>query len=76
MLDACHSNPVTQLGRVREASQCPSFKWFGTIVNCLGTEALARLGLRLGGFQLMFQSSLSDGVAFCQINIDLGVVII
>ena len=33
-------------------------------LSCLGTEALARLGLRLGGFQLMFQSSLSDGVAF------------
>ena len=33
-------------------------------LSCLGTEALARLGLSLGGFQLMFQSSLSDGVAF------------
>ena len=29
-----------------------------------GTEALARLGLRLGGFQLMLQPSQSDGVAF------------
>ena len=29
-----------------------------------GTEALARLGLRLGGFQLMLQSSQFDGVAF------------
>ena len=36
----------------------------GDNLSCLGTEALARLGLRLGGFQLMFQSSLSDGVAF------------
>ena len=33
-------------------------------LRCFGTEALARLGLRLGGFQLMLQSSLSDGVAF------------
>jgi hypothetical protein len=33
-------------------------------LSCLGTEALARLGWRLGGFQLMLQSSLSDGVAF------------
>ena len=30
-------------------------------LSCLGTEALAQ---SLGGFQLMFQSSLSDGVAF------------
>ena len=29
-----------------------------------GTEALARLGLRLGGFQPMLQSSQFDGVAF------------
>jgi NAD(P)-dependent dehydrogenase (short-subunit alcohol dehydrogenase family) len=29
-----------------------------------GTEALARLGLRLGGFQLVLQSSQFDGVAF------------
>jgi hypothetical protein len=29
-----------------------------------GTEALARLGLRLGGYQLMLQSSQFDGVAF------------
>ena len=29
-----------------------------------GTEALARLGLRLGNFQLMLQSSQFDGVAF------------
>jgi len=33
-------------------------------LRCLGTEALARLGLSLGGFQLMLQSSLFDGVAF------------
>ncbi len=33
-------------------------------LSCLGTEALARLGLRLGGFRLMLQASLSDGVAF------------
>ncbi len=33
-------------------------------LSCLGAEALACLGLRLGGFQLMLQSSLSDGVAF------------
>lgn len=33
-------------------------------LSCLGTEALARLGLRLGGFQLMLQSSQFDGVAF------------
>ena len=33
-------------------------------LSCLGTEALARLGLRLGSFQLMLQSSLSDRVAF------------
>jgi hypothetical protein len=33
-------------------------------LSCLGTEVPARLGWSLGGFQLMFQSSLSDGVAF------------
>ena len=33
-------------------------------LSCLGTEALARLGLRLGCFQLMLQSSQFDGVAF------------
>jgi len=33
-------------------------------LRCFGTEALARLGLRLGGFQLMLQSSQFDGVAF------------
>ena len=33
-------------------------------LRCLGTEALARLGLSLGCFQLMLQSSLFDGVAF------------
>ena len=33
-------------------------------LRCLGTEALARLGLSLGGFQLILQSSLFDGVAF------------
>jgi hypothetical protein len=33
-------------------------------LSCLGTEALARLGLRLGGFQMMLQSSQFDGVAF------------
>src|SRR6516225_1595003 len=33
-------------------------------LRCLGMEALARLGLSLGGFQLMLQSSLFDGVAF------------
>ena len=33
-------------------------------LSCLGTEALARLGVRLGGFQLMLQSSQFDGVAF------------
>ena len=38
-------------------------KWFGTICG-IGTEALARLGLRLDGFQLTLQSSQFDGVAF------------
>lgn len=33
-------------------------------LSCLGTEALARLGLRLGSFQPMLQSSQFDGVAF------------
>ena len=33
-------------------------------LRCLGTEALARLGLSLGCFQLMLQSSLFDGFAF------------
>ena len=33
-------------------------------LSCLGTEALARLSLSLGGFQLMLQSSQFDGVAF------------
>ena len=33
-------------------------------LSCFETEALARLGLRLGGFQLMLQSSLCDSVAF------------
>ena len=37
------------------------FKWFGTV---FGTEALARLDLSLGGFQLMLQSSQFDSVAF------------
>ena len=42
---------------VRLQMLCDNQRYFGT-------EALARLGLRLGGFQLMLQSSLSDGVAF------------
>ena len=40
------------------------FKCFGRSLSCLGTEALARLSLSLGGFQLMLQSSQFDGVAF------------
>jgi hypothetical protein len=42
---------------------CPSSNGLGQS-GVFGTEALARLGLRLGGFQLMLQSSQFDGVAF------------
>jgi hypothetical protein len=42
---------------------CPSSNGLGQS-DCLETEALARLGLSLGGFQLVLQSSLFDGVAF------------
>ena len=44
-------------------STCPSSNALGQSA-VFGTEALARLGLRLGGFQLMLQSSQFDGVAF------------
>ena len=32
--------------------------------SCIGTEVLARWGWSLGGFRLVLQSSLFDGVAF------------
>ena len=45
------------------ASECPSSNALGQTA-AFGTEALARLGLRLGSFQPMLQSSQFDGVAF------------
>ena len=42
---------------------CPSSNALGQTA-AFGTEALARLGLRLGSFQPMLQSSQFDGVAF------------
>jgi hypothetical protein len=42
---------------------CPSSNGLGQS-ELFRDGGSARLGLRLGGFQLMFQSSLSDGVAF------------
>ena len=47
-------------GRV---AHCPSSNALGQTA-AFGTEALARLGLRLGSFQPMLQSSQFDGVAF------------
>ena len=44
-------------------THCPSSNALGQSA-VLGTEALARLGLRLGSFQPMLQSSQFDGVAF------------
>jgi hypothetical protein len=32
--------------------------------SCIGKEVLARWGWSLGGFRVVFQSSLIDGVAF------------
>ena len=55
--EICRWRGPTKLRRVR-------LQMVWDNLSCLGTEALARLGLRLGGFQLMLQSSLSDGVAF------------
>ena len=43
--------------------ECPSSNALGQTA-AFGTEALARLGLRLGSFQPMLQSSQFDGVAF------------
>ena len=44
--------------------ECIRLQMVGDNLCCLGTEALARLGWRLGGFQLMLQSSQFDGVVF------------
>ena len=46
-----------------EKSSCPSSNGLGQSA-VFGTEALARLDLSLGGFQLMLQSSQFDSVAF------------
>jgi hypothetical protein len=48
---------------LQSETACPSSNGLGQS-DCLETEALARLGLSLGGFQLVLQSSLFDGVAF------------
>ena len=53
----CKRLEVLRDGRVR-------LQMLWESLSCLGTEALARLSLSLGGFQLMLQSSQFDGVAF------------
>ena len=64
MVDARRRRSVGGSGASRHELGIVRLQMVWDNLSCLGTEALARLGLRLGGFQLMFQSSLSDGVAF------------
>ena len=54
---------LRSLGLGQYEAACPSSNALGQTA-AFGTEALARLGLRLGSFQPMLQSSQFDGVAF------------
>ena len=62
--DSTEAKGLAEEAKARAAAKaCPSSNALGQSA-VFGTEALARLGLRLGGFQLMLQSSQFDGVAF------------